>query len=236
MPITRLGAAGSAAGGEPLVSPVTLTHAVGAGTDRMLVVGLGQEATNPATTVTSVDYGGQAMTKAIENPFEGASIAETASIWFILDAGIAANTDDVITPTFSGARNDESVHAQAYENVDQTGGSTTNPSTNSDGNEAGANPLTGIDLTETDGGLIVATGLMGNTTAGATSWSAPMNLLTDFNETSSRNSMADRLSITNANVDIEATWAATYNRQSMVSAKFAEVSAAAVTLLGAGIL
>jgi len=225
MAITRLGSPGIALGVEPLVSPITLAHTVGAGTDRMLVVGCGQEAGNPATVVSGVDYGGQAMTKAIENPFDGASIAVTVSIWFLLDAGIEAATDNIITPSFTGARNDETVHAQAYENVDQTGGSTTNPATNSDANESGANPITTIDLTEVDGGLLVAAGIMGNTTGTATSWNAAMNLLTDGNETSSRNSMADRLSSTDANVDIECTWSATYNRQTMVSARFAEAAA-----------
>lgn len=218
MAITRLDAAVS-------VAAATQSFSVSAGSDRMLVVGTGREF-NGATTVTAVDYGGQAMVEAIESNSADAGFSAGCSIWYILDAGIAAASGTTITPTYSSAPADDMLHAASYEGVDQTGGATTNPATAAaESNEATPNPLI-VDLTETNEGLVVAMQCCGN--ASTTSWNAAMTEQTDQVDASSNSSMADRLSITSANVDIEAT-SASQNRAGAASASFAPSTGGVIT-------
>ena len=103
----------------------------------------------------------------------------------------------------------------------QTGGATTNPATNSaETNESTPNPLI-ADLTETDDGAVVAINASGN--ASSTTWlggATGMIERTDQLAASSHSSMADRLSDSNSNVDIEGT-VASQNRAATCSASFA---------------
>ena len=210
MAITRLDTASSAAA-------ATLSFSVSAGTDRLLVVCCGDEF-NGATSVTGVDYGGQAMTQAVQQHTADAGFSAGCSIWYLLDAGIAAASGSTITPTYSSAPADEVLHAASYAGVDQTGGATTNPATNSaETNAATPNPVI-VDLTETDEGLVIAVNHNGQQSS--TTWNAAMTEQTDTIDASSHGSMADRLSTTSANVDIEPT-NALQNRTAACSASFA---------------
>lgn len=211
--VSRLGAAASA-------DTPTLAHTVPAGQNRMLVACFSHEI-NGQTAVTSVDYGGQAMVQAVQLDTPDSGFSAGASIWYLLEAEIAAASTNIITPTYSTGPAQSIIHAQAYAGVNQTGGATTNPATNSaESNESTPNPLI-ADLTETDDGAVVAINASGNNSS--TIWlggATGMTERTDQNAGSSHSSMADRLSDSNSNVDIEGT-VANQNRAVTCSASFA---------------
>ena len=210
MAIARLDAAVS-------VAANTLAYTVSAGFNRMLVVCTSYEAQAQRTT-TGIDYGGQAMVQSVQQDTPDAGPTFGCSIWYILEAGIAAAVGNVITPTISGTFDDQMIHAISYVRANQTGGATTNPATASaETNEATPNPVV-ADLTEATGGAVVAiTGSGNNTTH---TWSAAMTEQTDQAGGTTASSMADRLSSTSANVDIEGT-SASQNRAAICSASFA---------------
>lgn len=210
MAVTRLGSAAS-------VAAATLAHTVSAGSDRMLVACFSHEFSGQIT-VTSVDYGGQAMVEAAQIDTPDTGLAAGCSIWYLLETAIAAASTNIIAPTYSAAPADEIIHAQAYAGVNQTGGATTNPTTTIvESNEPTPNPLI-VDLTETDEGCVVAIVASGN--ASTTLWASAMTEQTDQTDASSHSSLADRLSITNGNIDIEPT-VASQNRAAACSASFA---------------
>jgi len=219
MAITRLDASNS-------VAAATLAYAVSGGTARCLIVMCGCEH-SVASSVTSVDYGGQAMVQAYSAVTADSGFSACTSCWYLLDAGITAASGTTITPTYSVTPSDEMICAASYENVDQTGGATTVPDTaTAESNEATPNPFTTIDLTEVSGGLIVASIACGNATTFA--WQADMTEQEDLTDASSAMSFADRLSTTGANVTIEAT-VTSQNRASAGSARFAELTGVAIT-------
>ena len=220
MAITRLDAAAS------IAASATLTYAVAAGSDRCLIVATGYEDGSAGRTVTGVDYGGQAMEQIAQDNTVDSGTATGTSLWFLNDAGIVANSGDVITVTYDTAPSvDEMIHAASYENVEQAGGATSFPQTATyEQNEELPNPNTTVDLVETDGGLLIGSNSNGN--ANAYSWTG-LTEQTDQADSSAQSSFADRLSTTSANVDIEATISGTANRHAGCSAEIAEVSAGA---------
>lgn len=217
MAVTRLGAATDAAG------VTTHSHTVGSGTDRILVVGIGWGQT--ASGVASVDYGGQPMVLAAENVHGG---GRGSSVWYLLDAGIGAASGTTITPTWSGGAPSAArtfFFASGYEGVNQGGGASTLTATAAD--EAGtSNPITTIDVTETADGFVYSCIWRRFSTTGVT-WAADMSAVA-FNDSGGRSAaVADRLSTTSGNVDIEPTWDAAPDSTGGVSAAFAPSDASA---------
>jgi len=158
-----------------------------------------------------------------------------AEIWYLLEAGIVAASNTTITPTYDVSPTDEVIAAGTYSGVDQT---TPVPESNTDFTD---NPtpltLTGADLTEADGNAIVGAGGNGegtNQTSPTATWNSPMTEQIDVLSPSNAMTTADRLSTTDANVDIEPTWTA-QNRSTLVSIELAAAAVAVVdTFIPAG--
>ncbi len=215
MAATRLDTAAS-------VDATTQTFSVSAGSDRMLVACFQWEVSGQIS-VSSVDYGGQAMVQAVEQDTPDTGFSQGNSIWYLLEAGIAAASTSVITPTYSAAPDDQVIHAISYAGINQVGGSTTNPATaGAESNEATPNPLIS-DLTETDEGCVVAVRGSGNVST--FTWASDLTEQTDQASASSGSSMADRLSTTSGNVNVEGT-ASSQNRGAQAVATFAPAAAA----------
>lgn len=90
-----------------------LTHTAGAGNDRMLVLIAGMEnGKDPGTPpegdrdLTSVTWGGQAMTEAADVRIctggAPSSFCARVELWYLLEAGIAAATGNTFVPTWAG--------------------------------------------------------------------------------------------------------------------------------------
>ncbi len=148
------------------------------------------------------------------------------SIWYLLEAGIAAAIGTTITPTFANAVNvsDPMIHAASYEGARQDSGVLVE---HKGDNVVGASPdpITTIDLVESSGNLLVASGAIGEPLPEGTvsSWSAAMTEQTDQLSGSAASSMADRLATTEATQDIELNWVGPVNRQAVNSVHFAQV-------------
>ena len=213
MSITRLDTAASAAAS-------TLAYSISAGSDRLLVVAVSAE-DNVDPDVTAVDYGGQAMVKIRSELADGGgSLPGMVAVWYLLEAGIAAAVGTTITPTYAVAPNDEIIHAASYAGVNQT-----SPVVEQQGDNTATstpNPFTTVDLVESSGNMILAAGMIGEPAPeGIASWQADLTEQTDQLDGSSASSMADRLSTTEAEVQVELTWVGPVNRAAIISVHFA---------------
>jgi len=193
----------------------TLTHVNPAGSNRIMIVAFCGEATS-TLDITSVDYGGQALTPGPE-VVVGTTVFLRGEIWYLLEQGIRDATNTTITPTWSVAPSAEVTAAGTYDGVDQT---TPVPEENFDTTDTTTpNPLTGADIVESNGNAVVAAGGNGLDVQTAM-WNAPMSEQINLTSLSNVLTVADRLSVTGANVDIEPTWT-DQNRTTLVSIELA---------------
>lgn len=218
MAITRLDTAAATA------TLTTLDYTVSAGTDRLLIIAWAAEDTSIRNI--TLDYGGQTPIEAID---EGTDfgVAIWGGIHFLTDSMIDAATDDTLTITWSGSTDASVFTLASYEGFDQTWDPITEAATNWDTTGSSTpNPLTGADLTESPDGLVVASAGNGSGSQSAT-WASDMTEQSDLTSGSAMTcSMADRLSTTSANVDIEPTWTS-QNRTGLFTAFFAGTAGAA---------
>jgi len=184
----------------------TLTHENGAGTNRIMVVVTSGEDNNATRTVTGIDYGGEALTKD-EDLYYGTYQFE--EIWYLLEAEIASASNTTITVTYNVPPNNllKMIHAGTYENVNQTTPMIDEDSAYTLTDEP--NPLTDVSIIEANGNALVAAA--NNSTPTTVTWNSPMTEQTDSGagDTGHTLSVADRLSTTDDNIDIEATYAYT---------------------------
>lgn len=111
------------------------SHTIGTGTNRLLVY-IAPFESNPATDLTSVSYGGQPMTLAIQREVNDMNRVE---IWYLKEVGISASLGSTFTTTFDNGLPNGSAHytyAVTLDNVDQAtticqaeSGGTTNSTT-----------------------------------------------------------------------------------------------------------
>ncbi len=152
----------------------------------------------------------------------GGSLPGMVAVWYLLEAGIAAAVGTTITPTYAVAPNDEIIHAASYAGVNQT-----SPVVEQQGDNTATstpNPFTTVDLVESSGNMILAAGMIGEPAPeGIASWQADLTEQTDQLDGSSASSMADRLSTTEAEVQVELTWVGPVNRAAIISVHFAQV-------------
>lgn len=98
-------------------------YSPGIGNNRLLVVSVTNETNNNARTVTSITWGGQALTFAVSRNNGGAGSDDLrAEIWYLNEAGInaaAANCNNFIV-NWSGAVTNETFAAYTLKDVDQT--------------------------------------------------------------------------------------------------------------------
>jgi hypothetical protein len=197
------------------------SYSVGAGSDRMLVVVVGGEDATTVGTVSGVTYGGQSMTKAHERRNPGTRVL--ISVWYLLDAGIAAASGTTITASFTGwtPGSDEEVYsAGSYTGVNQSGGASTAIETNDAGTDSSTpNPQTAADVTEASGNMVLSASVDGSAGATAT-WHADLTEQIDTGTSGFVHSWADRLSSGSSEIQCECTWS-TQNRAAQVSIEFA---------------
>jgi GH35 family endo-1,4-beta-xylanase len=118
------------------------THAKEAGGSRALIFIAHEESTGSNPYLTSVTYGGQAMTKIIEVNAIGSAAGNYTAAFILNETGVAAATSSTFTPTWSATTSSVSYASVFLANVDQvyligataknfTTGTTPNPITTS---------------------------------------------------------------------------------------------------------
>ncbi|MGI9596648.1 MAG: hypothetical protein ACR2QK_10835 [Acidimicrobiales bacterium] len=79
-----------------------LTHTAATGNDRLLLfVASNEESAVSSPTLSSVTYGGQALTKVTDGQVTPFSITASLEIWILGEAGIAAAADTTFVPTWT---------------------------------------------------------------------------------------------------------------------------------------
>ena len=175
-----------------------------------------------AGDVTGVDYGGQAMVK-VRTEVAITSISNLVSVWYLLETEIALASGNVITPTYSNTADllDEIIHAASYAGARQDAQVVVE---NKGDISTGTNPITTVDLIESNGNLIFGAGVIGEPAPeGVASWQSDLTEQTDILDSSSAGSIADRLSTTENSVTVELTWVGPVNRAAVISIHFAQV-------------
>ena len=192
----------------------TQSFTVSSGTDRCLVWAIGGEWTSAGPTAAT--YGGQTMTNAVNVQSAADPFRTVTQIWYILDSGIAAASNTTLSGTPTTNYSPIKI-AASYEGVNQTGGATTVPETNSAAGTPAANPPN-IDITEADGNLIVASASC--TGLDNYSWDADMTEQFDTDSDNATHSFADRLCTTSNTITPDPTFGSAED-SSNASAEFA---------------
>jgi hypothetical protein len=138
-------------------NPLTFTHTIGGGTNRLLVVGISAEC-DVSVSVSSVTYNGQGLTKAASAVADTSTVG-VAELWYLLEADLpSAGTYTVAVNTSGYAV--KSVGAVSFEGVAQQAPEATNTSTN-----VGPNSISTSITTLTDGAWVVDVVVDGNASA-----------------------------------------------------------------------
>lgn len=193
-------------------------YAVGAGTNRALLIGYAAEGPITPGSVT-VTWGTQALAEIGTVFVEAGGNDLELTLFLLLEADIASASSTQIN--FSGQTPNFTFHIASFENVNQGGGAATIPETNSDSTTgATPNPLTGSDIVAGDGAAVVALAGVGNVTTAA--WGADLTEQTEQDDDSPTmtGSLADGLFGTGQNVNVEATWTA-QNRAAVLAVELA---------------
>ncbi|HEX4823034.1 MAG TPA: thrombospondin type 3 repeat-containing protein [Candidatus Polarisedimenticolaceae bacterium] len=188
-----------------------LTHAAGAGADRLLVFMVGYE--NAADVpVSAVTFGGQALTR-IDGVVTGTTTVARIELWYLKESGIAAATGTTFTVTWGGtAPTEPSYAAVVLKNVDQTapiGASSVNQTP-----AATPNPLP-TSVAVTADGMAIAAAMSGN--PGSFTWNNGWTEGTDQSLSSSNSTTAQHAE-TASGTDTASATHSSQNRQVIVGA------------------
>ena len=146
-----------------------LSRTVSAGTNRCLVVIYSQENGTTRQDISTMTYGGRAMTQVTEFVVGGgASFSGTIELWTLLEADLALAAGNAIVPTYGGATQTEfceTFSSAVFQHVDQV---VAVSDARTSGAQAGTNPhQLGSALTTLDGSMAVNAVMCGNNTTPA---------------------------------------------------------------------
>jgi GH35 family endo-1,4-beta-xylanase len=136
------------------------THAKENGAERALIFIAHEESTSGNPALTSVTYGGQAMTKVLDVNAVSSGYGNYVAAFILNEAGIDAATSSTFVPTWSAATSSDSYASVFLSNVNQTtliGASAKNSST-----AATPNPITTAALSTNDGDMVILGATCGN--------------------------------------------------------------------------
>ena len=127
------------------------SYDVTAAANRLLILGITNEGGSPTMTVT---YGGQSMTELVTRTSAGGTNRHKVDLFYLLEAGIAARSGNVIAVT--GQLTKWTWSARSYKNVLQDGGISTFPSTGSNTTGTSSPNPVKFNISVTDGDAAVA--------------------------------------------------------------------------------
>lgn len=190
-----------------------LTHAVGSGSNRLLIFAVGYEH-SADTLVSAVTYGGQAMTRITGTSATSSGVYDRAELWYLKESGIAAASNTTFSVTWgSGAPTSPMYAAGAYTDVDQTTPIATSSSNST--NSATPNPLT-TALTVTDREIAVSVVTTGN--SGSYTWGNSWSEQTDQTSGATTNMSTADHAETASGTDTASASHSGPNRQAIVAA------------------
>jgi type II secretory pathway pseudopilin PulG len=137
-----------------------LTHAKESGNNRALIFIAHEESTTGDPVLTSVTYGGQAMTRVIERSAVLSGYGNYVAAFILNESGVNAASSSTFTPTWSGTTSSVSYASVFLSNVDQTtsiGASDSNGTTGST-----PNPIKTNALATNNGDMVIVGATCGN--------------------------------------------------------------------------
>ncbi|MDD5063489.1 MAG: glycoside hydrolase family 88 protein [Phycisphaerae bacterium] len=130
-----------------------LSHAKEAGNSRALIfIAHEESASGLDPSLTSVTYGGQAMTKVIERSAVTTGYGNYVAAFILDEAGVAAANSGTFTPTWSASTSSISYASVFLSNVDQT---TSIGESASNGTTSGTDPISTSPLATNDGDMVI---------------------------------------------------------------------------------
>jgi hypothetical protein len=192
---------------------LTFSHTLVAGSNRVVVVCFGAEEQN-GLTVSSVTYGGKAMTLAVSAETPDTGYKYISQIWYILAANLPANgvNDVVITTTGDTESLENDAYCSEYTGVAQNAPEATNAVTTT----------TDATITNTispsTGAWVISAAGSGN--AGSWNASSPQVEVFDFNDASSCFCVDELQGASGGQTSLSSTYSATVNRMARVCASF----------------
>ena len=134
-----------------------LSHTAETGEDRVLIVTVHVEHNTTPPTLNGVTYGGQAMTKIVEQTVDTGFTAY-ASSWYLDESGIAAASSATIAPNWASAPDVTAYASAFFGNVNQT-----TPAGASASNTGTTSPISTTALTVSEGDMAMYAVTVGNT-------------------------------------------------------------------------
>ncbi len=131
-------------------SPLTFSHTIGGGSNRLLVVGVGVEGTAGNWDVTAVTYNSVALTKAVDHNV-GTATDQNTELWYMLDADLPSAGTYTVSISVSGTPGEINGGAISVTGAAQQGPEAT--ATNDDGGTGASSIQTQI-TTATDGAWV----------------------------------------------------------------------------------
>jgi len=118
-PLAEITKVGTDTYNSSAASPLEFSHTLVEGDNRLVVVYFGAE-NNGENDVTSVTYGGQSMTQAVEDGGTGTGYQNRAEIWYILENDLPSNGANTVSATITPASTlDFKAYAAEYTGVNQ---------------------------------------------------------------------------------------------------------------------
>ena len=185
------------------------THAKETGTSRALIFIAHGELTS-AMNLSSVTYGGQAMTKVVDINYNAASGWAYTAAYILKETGVAAATSGTFVPSWSGTAPSAVGYSSVFfSNVDQTtsvGATGTGKST--------TNPVTTSALATNDGDMVI----LGHTCGNSGSYTLNNSFIEGTDQTmgSTATGVTGRKPATGAAETPSATYSSTINRQCII--------------------
>lgn len=191
-----------------------LTHATGAGTNRLLMFAVTYENCTNNPGVSTVTYGGRTLTRITGTSTVSSGCYAFADLWYLNEADIAAASNSTFTVTWGGtAPADPMYAAVTYKNVNQA--SPVASSNSASTSTSTPNPIT-TTVTAPDGGAVASVAICGN--AAAYTWNNGFTERVDQTSGSTTNmSTADKFVATGGTETASATNSSP-NRQVIVAA------------------
>jgi hypothetical protein len=136
------------------------THAKESGNNRALIFIAHEESASGNTYLSSVTYGGQAMTKVIEVNAVSGSYGNYVAAFILNEAGVAAASSGTFSPTWSGTTSSVAYASVFLSNVDQT--TSIGASARAATTASTPNPITTSALVTNDGDMAIVGVTCGN--------------------------------------------------------------------------
>jgi hypothetical protein len=195
---------------------LSFSHTLATGSNRLVVVSIGIE-NGDTIDVSTVTYGGETMTKAIEGLTGTSDFRYLSEIWYILETDLPGNGPQTVAITCSGTVSEMEINAFCAE---YTGVNQGAPEATDETVYTGTAKTIANTISPSNNAWVISAVGVGNTDNTFTHGQGQVEVL-DFTDTSSAFSVAE-LRGANGETSLDSTASGTVNRMARVAASFTQ--------------